>query len=68
MLIEGSQGVTIDSASSAMELKGGQISIKATGGITVDGGGGQVSVKSGSQLTLDGGAMCSMSAAMVKIN
>jgi phage protein D/phage baseplate assembly protein gpV len=68
VLIEGSQGVTIDSASAAMELKGGQISLKATGGVTVDGGGGPVSVKSGSQLTLDGGAMCSMSAAMVKIN
>jgi hypothetical protein len=68
VLIEGSQGVTIDAASSAMELKGGQISLKATGGVTVDGGGGAVSVKSGSQLTLDGGAMCSMSAAMVKIN
>jgi phage protein D len=68
VLIEGSQGVTIDSASSAMELKGGQISLKATGGVTVDGGSGPVSVKSGSQLTLDGGAMCSMSAALVKIN
>jgi phage protein D/phage baseplate assembly protein gpV len=68
VLIEGSQGVTIDSASSAMELKGGQISLKATGGVTVDGGSGPVSVKSGSQLTLDGGAMASLSAAMVKIN
>jgi phage protein D/phage baseplate assembly protein gpV len=68
VLIEGSQGITIDAASSAMELKGGQISLKATSGLTVDGGGGPVSVKSGSQLTLDGGAMCSMSAAMVKIN
>ena len=68
VLIEGSQGITIDAASSAMELKGGQISLKATSGLTVDGGGGPVSVKSGSQLTLDGGAMCTMSAAMVKIN
>ena len=68
VLIEGTQGVTIDAASAAMELKGGQISLKATSGVTVDGGGGAVSVKSGSQLTLDGGAMCSMSAAMVKIN
>ena len=68
VLIEGSQGVTIDAASSPMELKGGQISLKATSGVTVDGGGGPVSVKSGSQLTLDGGAMASLSAAMVKIN
>ncbi len=55
VLIEGTQGITIDAASSAMELKGGQISLKATSGVTVDGGGGPVSVKSGSQLTLDGG-------------
>src|SRR5919106_6727569 len=68
VLIEGSQGITIDAASSAMELKGGQISLKATSGVTVDGGGGAVSVKSGSQLTLDGGAMATMKAAMVKIN
>ena len=68
VLIEGTQGVTIDAASSAMELKGGQISLKATSGVTVDGGGGAVSVKSGSQLTLDGGAMATMKAAMVKIN
>ena len=83
ILVEGSQGITIDSASAAMELKGGQISLKATQGVTVDGGGGAVSVKSGSQLSLSGvtaklegsgttevkgGAMCSVSAAMVKIN
>jgi phage protein D/phage baseplate assembly protein gpV len=36
--IEGTQGVTIDSASSNMELKGNQISLKATSGIKVDGG------------------------------
>ena len=32
VLIEGTQGVTIDSAGSAMELKGASISLKATGG------------------------------------
>lgn len=83
VLVEGSQGITIDSASSAMELTGGQISIKASQGITVDGGGGAVSVKAGGQLSLSGataklegsgttevkgGAMCSISAALVKIN
>jgi phage protein D/phage baseplate assembly protein gpV len=36
--IEGTQGVTIDSASSNMELKGNQISLKATSEIKVDGG------------------------------
>jgi uncharacterized protein involved in type VI secretion and phage assembly len=83
VLVEGSQGITIDSASAAMELKGGQISLKATQGVTVDGGAGAVSVKSGSQLSLSGvtaklegtgtaevkgGGMCSVSAAMVRIN
>ena len=68
VLIEGTQGVTIDSAGSPMELKGASISLKATGGVTVDGGGGAVSVKSGSQLTLDGGGMATLKAGMVKIN
>jgi phage protein D/phage baseplate assembly protein gpV len=83
VVIEGTQGVTIDSASANMELKGNQIALKATGGITVDGGGGAVDVKAGSQLSLTGvsaklegsgttevkgGAMCSIQAAMVKIN
>ena len=75
--------VAFDSASSDMELKGGQISLKATNGVTVDGGGGAVSVSSNAALSLTGstaklegkastevkgGAMCSVSAAMVKIN
>jgi uncharacterized protein involved in type VI secretion and phage assembly len=83
VVIEGTQGVTIDSASANMELKGNQIALKATGGITVDGGGGAVDVKAGSQLSLTGvsaklegsgttevkgGAMCSIQAALVKIN
>jgi phage protein D/phage baseplate assembly protein gpV len=83
VVIEGTHGVTIDSASANMELKGNQIAIKATGGVTVDGGGGAVDVKAGSQLSLTGvsaklegsgttevkgGAMCSIQAAMVKIN
>jgi phage protein D/phage baseplate assembly protein gpV len=81
--IEGSQGITIDSAGANIDLKGAQISIKATSGVTVDGGGGAVDVKAGGQLSLTGvsaklegsattevkgGAMCSISAAMVKIN
>jgi uncharacterized protein involved in type VI secretion and phage assembly len=83
VLVEGSQGVTIDASSAAMELKGGSIALKATNGVTVDGGGGAVSVKSGAALSLTGttaklegsastevkgGAMCSVSAALVKIN
>ncbi len=83
VLIEGSQGITIDSAGAAMELKGSTISLTATQGVSVDGGGGAVDVTSGSQLTLTGvttklegsgttevkgGALCSVSAALVKIN
>jgi phage protein D/phage baseplate assembly protein gpV len=83
VVVEGSKGITIDSASSDMELKGGQISLKATNGVTVDGGGGAVSVSSNAALSLTGstaklegkastevkgGGMCSVSAAMVKIN
>jgi phage protein D/phage baseplate assembly protein gpV len=83
VVIEGTQGITIDSAGANMELKGNQIALKATGGVTVDGGGGAVDVKAGSQLSLTGvsaklegsgttevkgGAMCSIQAAMVKIN
>ena len=38
VLIEGKSGVTVDAASGKLELKGGQISITATTGVTVDGG------------------------------
>ncbi len=81
--IEGSQGIVVDSASSKLELKGGEISITATNGVTVDGGGGAVKVQAGTQLQLKGsmaslegtsqtevkgGALCSVSATLVKIN
>ncbi len=83
VVIEGSQGITIDSAGANIDLKGNQISLKATSGVTVDGGGGAVDVKAGAALNLTGvsaklegsgttevkgGAMCSIQAAMVKIN
>ncbi len=83
VLIEGSQGIVVDAATADLELKGGQIAITATQGVSVDGGGGNVSVTAGAQLALSGttaklegsantevkgGAMCSVSAAMVRIN
>ncbi|MGB3256776.1 MAG: VgrG-related protein [Ornithinimicrobium sp.] len=83
VLIEGSQGIVVDAATSNLELKGAQIAINATQGVSVDGGGGNVSVTAGAQLSLTGqmtklegsantevkgGAMCSVSAAMVRIN
>ena len=54
VLVEGSQGITIDAASADLDLKGGKISLKATNGVTVDGGGGAVSVKAGAPLSLTG--------------
>jgi hypothetical protein len=68
VLVEGHQGIVIDSASAKLELKGGQIALTATQGVTVDGGGGPVKVQSGSTLDLKGGATATLSAAMVRIN
>ena len=67
VLIEGTQGITVDAKNAKLDLKGGQIAITATQGVTVDGGGGPVRV-TGSQLDLKGGALASLSAGLVKIN
>lgn len=81
--VEGTQGVVVDAATSDLQLKGGQIKLSATQGVTIDGGGGAVQVTAGTQLSLKGamatlegsaktdvkgGALCSVSAALVKIN
>jgi phage protein D len=81
--VEGKGGVVVDSGSAKLELKGGEISVKATTGVTIDGGGGSVKVTAGGELNLKGamatlegsaqtqvkgGAICSVSAALVKIN
>jgi phage protein D len=83
VLVEGTQGVTVDAGSSKLDLKGGQIAVSATNGVTIDGGGGAVQVTAGTQLALKGamaslegsgqtevkgGALCTVQAAMVKIN
>lgn len=83
VVVEGSRGVTVDSGSSKLQLKGGEITVQATSGVTIDGGGGAVKVTAGSSLDLKGamatlegsgqaqvkgGALCSVSAALVKIN
>lgn len=83
VLIEGSQGVIIDSAGSDLELKGARISIQGSSGIQIDAGGGSAEIRAGAALTLagataklegsetteiKGGALCSVSAALVKIN
>lgn len=72
--IEGSQGITLDAATSSMELKGGDISLKATNGITIDGGpqlkltGLSSQFEGSNTAEIKGGSMCSISAALVKIN
>ncbi len=83
VLIEGAKGIVIDAASAKLELKGGDISLRATNGVSIEGSAGAVSVKAGTELSLrgvnaklegsakadiSGGAMCSVSAALVKIN
>jgi phage protein D/phage baseplate assembly protein gpV len=72
--IEGSKGISIDAATSSLELKGGDISVKATNGVSIDGGPtlkltGVSSKLEGSATTeVKGGSLCSVSGAMVKIN
>ena len=83
VVIEGTKGITIDAASSDIDLKGNKISLKASNGVNVDGGGGTVEVKTGSSLTLSGataklegsgttevkgGSLCTIQAGLVKIN
>lgn len=60
VLVEGKQGITIDSASANLELKGGQVKIGATSGVTIDGGAGQISVSTG--------GVCSISGSQIKLN
>ncbi len=67
VLIEGTQGITVDASSAELELKGRQISLVATQGVSVDGGGGAVKIN-GSTLDLKGAASASLSAALVRIN
>ena len=83
VLIEGTQGITIDAKTSEMTMKAGSIKLKATQGVQMDGGGGAVSVKSNGSVSIEGmtmsvkgqttatsraGAMCTITGAMVKIN
>lgn len=47
VVIEGSQGITIDSDSSDLELKGGKISLSATKGIAIDSASSDLQLKGG---------------------
>jgi uncharacterized protein involved in type VI secretion and phage assembly len=81
--VEGTQGVVVDAATSKLELKGGQIALSSQRGVTVDGGSGPVQVTAGQALSLTGttatlegraqtevkgGTLCSVRAALVRIN
>jgi len=81
--VEAKNGVTVDAGTGTLSLTGKDVKISAKSGVTVDGGAGDVAVNStiGVKLTgatvsmngsasaeVKGGAMCTVSAAMVKIN
>jgi uncharacterized protein (DUF2345 family) len=64
--IEGSQGIVIDSAGAKLELKGGEVSINATSNLHLKGA--NTTLEGSAQTQVKGGALCSVSAALVKIN
>ena len=74
VMIEGTQGITIDSSSSNMELKGNEIAIKATGKVDVNAGsqlsltGATAKLEGSSTTEVKGGSTCQIQASMVKIN
>jgi phage protein D/phage baseplate assembly protein gpV len=74
VVIEGTQGVTIDSVNSNMELKGNQIAIKATGKVEVNAGselsltGATAKLEGSGTTEVKGGSTCQIQASMVKIN
>ena len=64
--IEGSKGIVIDAAAAKLELKGGEVSVTATGNLQLKGA--NTTVEGSANTEVKGGAMCSVSAALVKIN
>jgi len=64
--IEGSQGIVIDSAGAKLELKGGEVSINATSTLQLKGA--NTTLEGSAQTQVKGGSLCSVSAALVKIN
>lgn len=60
VLVEGKNGITVDASAANLELKGGQLKLTATNGVSIDGGGGQVSVSTA--------GICSISGSQVKLN
>lgn len=66
VLVEGTQGVVVDAGGSKLELKGGEVSVTATGQLTLKGA--QTTLEGSASTDVKGGSMCTVSAAMVKIN
>ena len=64
--VEGSQGIVIDSSAAKLELKGGEISVTATGNLQLKGA--NTTVEGSARTEVKGGALCSVQAALVKIN
>lgn len=64
--IEGSKGIVIDAAAAKLELKGGEVAVTATGNLQLKGA--NTTVEGSANTEVKGGAMCSVSAALVKIN
>jgi phage protein D len=83
VMIEGTQGITLDAKTSDLTMKAGSIKMNATQGVQVDGGSGAVEMKTNGTVAVEGltvgingkttaelkgGATTTISGAMVKIN
>jgi uncharacterized protein involved in type VI secretion and phage assembly len=83
VLIEGTQGITLDAKTSDLTMKAGSIKMTATQGVQMDGGSGSVQVKANGSVSVEGisvsvkaqataelkgGATTTISGALVKIN
>ena len=83
VVIEGSQGITLDAKNSDLTMKAASVKMNATNGVQLDGGSGAVQVKSNGTVSVEGmsvsvkgqttaelkgGAMTTITGAMVKIN
>jgi hypothetical protein len=74
VLVEGAKGVAVDAGSAALDLKGGQVTLSGSTGVTIDSGGslslkGTTATLEGStQTDVKGGGLCTVSAGLVRIN
>ncbi|MGB7983474.1 MAG: VgrG-related protein [Candidatus Nanopelagicales bacterium] len=83
VLIEGSQGITLDAKTSDLTMKGASIKLTATQGVEVDGGSGALALKTNASASLEGlsvsvkgkttaelkaGASTTITGGLVKIN